>query len=92
VSNAPVGRVASCLGQACPLGPCDAAFGGCGDLYCGSLHPSFAYCTASTGSYCLVALSTDLDYWVINCTNGEPVFVYCTGGCGVAGDVASCNP
>jgi len=61
-------------------------------LYCGSLHPSFAYCTASTGSYCLVALSTDLDYWVINCTNGEPVFVYCTGGCGVAGDVASCNP
>jgi hypothetical protein len=29
---------------------------------------------------------------VINCTDGEPEFTHCTGGCGIAGDIASCNP
>jgi hypothetical protein len=93
-SDVPVGAVDWCAGAGCPHGECDAVFGeDCDVVYPCGVDASSTFCSpGSTNSYCLTVLNTNLDYYAVTCTNGEPAFDACEGGCGV-GDAtpAECN-
>jgi hypothetical protein len=94
VSGSPMGSVDWCQGDACPRGECDQVFGDdCDVVYPCGVNASSMFCLpGASGSYCLTVLNTRLDYYAVTCTNGEPDFEACLGGCGLSETTpAACN-
>jgi hypothetical protein len=85
-SGVPAGAVDWCAGAGCPQGECDAVFGeDCDVVYPCGVDASSTFCApGASGSYCLTVLNTRLDYYAVTCTNGEPAFDACEGGCGLS--------
>jgi hypothetical protein len=93
-SDLPVGSVDWCAGDGCPQGECDPVFGeDCDVAYPCGVDASSMFCSpGASSSYCLTVVNTHVDYYAVTCTNGEPAFDACPGGCGLSDTTpAECN-
>jgi hypothetical protein len=98
-SSSDPNTVQGCYGDACPMGECDnslfLADVPCSGVYTAPFGPNTVLCSAAAGdgSYCLDIGASEFTSapWMVTCAAGQGTSQQCPVGCGVSGNLATCD-